>query len=72
MRPQIFDLHFAALRLVSFSQRPQPHAFVEAIRNIGVNFDCHFSATALGFYDSRQGNKIAARLRCSYSIISSA
>ena len=70
MWPQVFDLHFAAL--VVLEQRPEPHAFAEAVRNIGVEFDCDFSAASLGFDDSRQGNKFAARFRCRYSIISSA
>ena len=74
VRPQTFHLNFAALSSMSLrlEQRPQPHAFAEAVRNIGMEFDCDFSATSLGFDDPRQGNKLAARVRCRYSIISSA
>jgi hypothetical protein len=70
MRPQFIHLNFAALAV--FAERPKPHAFAETVRNIGVEFDCDFSAASLGFDYPRQGNKLAARLRCRYSMISSA
>ena len=72
VRPQVFNLNFAALAILA--ERPQPHAFAEAVRNIGVQFDCDFSAASLGFDYPRQGNKLdlAARLRYRYSMISSA
>ena len=74
VRPQTFYLNFAALTSLSLrlEQRPQPHAFAEAVWNIGVEFDCDFSAASLCLDYSRQGYKVAARLRCRYSIISSA
>jgi hypothetical protein len=72
VRPQTFHLNFAPLIGLRLEQRPKPHAFAEAIRNIGVEFDGDFSAASLGFDDPRQGNKLAAWLRCRYSIISSA
>jgi len=70
LRPEIFDRYFAALPV--FPERPQPHVLPEAVRDIGVQFDCYFSAASLGLDDDRQANPLAACVRCRYSMISSA
>src|SRR5262249_7942061 len=70
VRPQTF--HHNCASLIASEQRPQPHALAETIRNIGVEFDCDFATAALGFDYSRQANKLAARFRSRYSMISNA
>jgi hypothetical protein len=70
VRPKIRNRNFAALPVSR--KRPQPHILPETVRNTGMQLDRYFTASSLRLDDDRQGNPLAACVRCRYSMISKA